>query len=224
MKRNIKITLIICLVWVVFVMFLTYSRYADNNDAAQGGTEVSTEELREIGAMIYEQPVPLSSFALQDHLGRPYTDESLLGKWSLLFFGFTNCPDICPLTMFELTGFYHDLDGSALQADTQVIMVSVDPFRDDTAQIAQFMRGYHEDFLGVNGDFDQISRLARELFVAHGVMPVPAPDGGQPRNFLIDHSGNILLVDPQGQYRGFLEPNIKRDKITEAYQIIRAQY
>tara|TARA_R110002072_G_scaffold269868_3_gene429523 strand:- start:69156 stop:69830 length:675 start_codon:yes stop_codon:yes gene_type:complete len=224
MKRNIKITLIVCLVWVVFVMFLTYSRYADNNDAAQGGTEVSTEELREIGAMIYEAPVSLSSFALQDHHGLPYTDESMLGKWSLLFFGFTNCPDICPLTMFELTGFYNDLEGSALQADTQVVMVSVDPFRDDTAQIAEFMRGYHEDFLGVNGDFDQISRLARELFVAHGVMPVPAPDGGTPRNFLIDHSGNILLVDPQGQYRGFLEPNIKRDRISEAYRIIRAQY
>ncbi|ALO44733.1 SCO family protein [Pseudohongiella spirulinae] len=221
MKRGVKITLIVCLIWVAFVFYMTYARYADNNNPTQPET-VSEEELREIGAMIYPEPVAVSAFELQDHHGQPFTEQSFQDNWTLVFFGFTNCPDICPLTMFELTGFYNDLQGSPLRDDTQVIMVSVDPFRDDTAKIAQFMAGYHEDFLGVNGDYGVVSKLASELFIAHGIMPVPAPDGGTPRNFMVDHSGNILIIDPQGRYRGFLEPNIKRDNITQAYEIIRS--
>jgi protein SCO1 len=109
----------------------------------------------------------------------------------MVFFGFTNCPDICPLTMHELTGFYRDLEGSAYQQDTQVVMISVDPFRDDTAQIAQYMGAFHEDFLGVNGDFQVIHRLAREMFISHGVMPLPDADGARRQQ---------LLDRPQRQY------------------------
>lgn len=216
MKRNVKITLIACLVWVAIVIYLTYARYAPNNQAQQ----LDAEELREIGALIYEAPVAIQPFELVDHRGAAFTDSNLQGQWSLIFFGFTNCPDICPLTMHELTGFYGALD-SQLQQDTQVVMVSVDPFRDDTATIANYMEGFHQDFLGVNGDFSVVSRLARDLFVANGLMPVPAPDGGTPRNYLIDHSGNILIIDPAGQYRGFMEPNIKRDNMKQAYEMIR---
>jgi protein SCO1 len=216
MKRNVKITLIACLVWVFLVMFLTYSRYASNNQRA----EIDPEQLREIGALVYEDPVAIQPFELQDQYGQAFTDASLAGKWSLVFFGFTNCPDICPLTMNELAAFYRSIDDS-LRADTQVVMVSVDPFRDDTAAIARYMQGFHEDFIGVNGDFAVVSRLARDLFVANGIMPVPAPDGGTPQNFLIDHSGNILIIDPKGQYRGFMDPNIKQENIRQAYEIIR---
>jgi protein SCO1/2 len=183
---------------------------------------LNTEELREIGALIYEQPVSLQPFELIDHHGRAFTDASLQGKWSLIFFGFTHCPDICPLTMQELTSFYQSLEESLLQQDTQVVMISVDPFRDDTPTVARYMTAFDEDFLGVTGEFSTVSRLASDLFVTPGIMPVPAPDGGVPRNFLIDHSGNILIVDPSGQYRGFMEPNIKRDNMKQAYELIRA--
>jgi protein SCO1/2 len=217
MKRNVKITLIVCLVWVFLVMFITYNRYASNNQT----NVLDAEELREIGALIYEAPVALEPFELIDHHGAAFTDASLQGKWSLIFFGFTNCPDICPLTMQELTSFYRSLEGSQLQSDTQVVMVSVDPFRDDTPTVARYMSAFDPSFLGVTGEFSTVSRLASSLFVATGIMPVPAPDGGVPRNFLIDHSGNILIVDPSGQYRGFMEPNIKRDNIKQAYELIR---
>jgi len=217
MSRGVKITVAVCLLWVVVVLLITYQRYAGDNATADN---VSPEQLREVGAVLYEQPVVINDFELLDHYSRPFTQDTLNGQWTMVFFGFTNCPDICPLTMHELTGFYNDLDGSELQDSTQVVMISVDPFRDDTEQIASYMGGFHPDFLGVNGDFNVISTLARELFISHGIMPLPDDEGGA-NNFLIDHSGNILLIDPQGQYRGFLEPNIKRANIGEAYRLIR---
>lgn len=218
MKRGVKITIAVCVLWVLAVLLITFQRYSANNDAVS----VSPEELREIGAVLYEQPIEVSDFDLLDHHSRPFTEDSLQGNWSLIFFGFTNCPDICPLTMHELARFYRDLDGDPLQDNTQVVMVSVDPFRDDTEQIANYMQGFHPDFLGVNGDFNVVSRLARELFVAHGIMPLSDGEDGT-SNFLIDHSGNILIVDPQGQYRGFLEPNMRSSAISEAYRLIRGQ-
>ncbi len=226
-KRNIRITLAVCLVWVLFVGFLTYNRYADNNRQAAAPlpgenpmVEMSTDELREIGARVYDAPIELSGFSLLDHNGDAFTETDLVGQWSLIFFGFTNCPDICPLTMHELGGFYNQLEALDAAGDTDVIMVSVDPFRDDTEAVAQYVKGFHEDFIGVTGEFEEISNIARQLYIAHSQPPATPPEG----NYLVDHSGNILLINPEGQYHGFLESGIRAENIRQAFEIIRNQY
>jgi len=230
LKRNIYITLALCLVWVAFVFYLTYSRYADNNMAerpgmygagqsGQAGAQVSAEELRAIGALVYDAPIALRDLELLDHNAAAFTPENLQGQWSLIFFGFTNCPDICPLTMHELGGFYRDLADGPYAHDTQVIMVSVDPFRDTTESVREYVKAYHQDFVGVTGEFGDISDFARQLFIAHSQPPREPETAG---NYLIDHSGYVLMINENGDYIGFLESGIQRPDMLRAYNIIRS--
>ncbi len=218
MKRNIRITLALCLLWVVIVLIITWNRYAGNNAPADadGVTAMSEEALREVGARIYPDPVELEPFELQTHDGETFSREDFRGQWDLVFFGFTNCPDICPLTMRELEMFYRDLP-EELAEQTRVIMVSVDPFRDDAEQVGEYVQGYHPDFLGLRGELDAVSNIAGQLYVAHSEPP-PAGSG----DYLIDHSGNILLVNPEGEYHGFMESGIRSEAIDQAYRAILA--
>lgn len=224
MNRNIKITVIVALLFVVLVFFLTYLRVSGNN----APVSLTPEALREVGALVYEKPVELSAFNLADQTGQPYDKSSLEGQWSLLFFGFTSCPDICPLTLHELRRFYEDEQNAPYRADTEVVMVSVDPFRDTQGKLAEYMAVFHADFLGVSGDYAVISQLARELYVAHSEPPVHAAGHGDiessAEEYLIEHSGNILIINPQGKYHGFMEGSIKAENISRAYESIRSTY
>lgn len=226
MNRNIKLTVGICLAFVVLVLVLTYLRITRNNEAAT----MSPEALRELGALVYDKPVALSSFEFQDQYEQPFTQANLKGTWTLFFFGFTSCPDICPLTLTELSQFYRELESSGKNIDTQVVMVSVDPQRDSTEKLAQYMGTFHPDFIGLNGSFEQVSKLAKELYIAHTPPPMLAEDEhaghGEmaSEDYQIDHSGNILIINPEGLYQGFFDTAIQDDELTSAYKAIRAAY
>jgi len=226
MNRNIKLTVILCLTFVVLVLLLTYMRITRNNSPAV----MSPEALRELGALVYENPVSLSPIALQDQYGQPFTEANLKGTWTLFFFGFTSCPDICPLTLTELSQFYRELESSGTNLDTQVVMVSVDPQRDSTEKLAQYMASFHPDFIGLNGSYEQVAKLAKELYIAHTPPPLPAGDAHaghgemDSEDYLIDHSGNILIINPEGLYQGFFDTAIQDDELTSAYKAIRAGY
>lgn len=229
MNRNIKLTVVLCLIFVVLVFFLTYYRVTRNNRAET----LSPEALRELGAVMYENPVPLSSFSLVDQYGEPFEASRLKDAWTLFFFGFTHCPDICPLTLTELSQFYRALEQSGQYQDTQVVMVSVDPQRDTAEELADYMGSFHPDFIGLNGDFGEISKLAKELYIAHSTPPgIASADphaahtssAGTGEDYVIEHSGNILVINPEGLYQGFFDTAIQDDEITAAYKAIRAAY
>jgi protein SCO1 len=228
MNRNIRITVIVALLFVALVFFLTWLRVSRNN----APVVLTPQELREVGALVYERPVELTAFNLQDHYGRPYDMTSLQGQWSLLFFGFTSCPDVCPLTLHELKRFYEDEQNQTYRADTRVVMVSVDPSRDTQEKLAEYMAVFHPDFLGVGGDYAEISQLARQLFVAHSEPPAAqagghgahGDHGSNAADYMIDHSANILIINPQGRYHGFMEASIKAGNISRAYQAVRSTY
>ncbi len=220
MNKNIKTTVIVCLLLVVLVFILTYFRITRNNVDA----ELSPQELRDTGALVYDEPVMLSAFNLMDHDGESYDNNSLTGKWSLLFFGFTSCPDICPLTLNELGRFYRSEDASPWRADTEIVMVSVDPFRDTPEKLRDYMTPFHADFRGITGEYEDIAGFARQLFVAHSEPPSDEERQGDNTDYMIDHSGNIMIINPEGKYHGFMEASIRADNIGIAYSSIRASY
>lgn len=171
--------------------------------------------LRANNAFLFNQVRDIGDFSLLDDGGKPFTPASLQGHWSLLFFGYTFCPDICPTTMAVLSQFYTKLRPEYLR-DTQVVMVSVDPARDSPAKLHEYVNYFNPKFLGVTGEFLALQKFSTALSIPFSKVP----GGGD--NYAIAHSGNIALLDAEGHYVGFFKEPHELNQLLMNYQSIRA--
>ncbi|MDT8409861.1 MAG: SCO family protein [Wenzhouxiangellaceae bacterium] len=153
-------------------------------------------------ASIYPQPRALAPFELIDADGAAFTDQNLQGRHSLIFFGFTNCPDICPDTLGVLADAMQKLETMRVANKPQVVFVSVDPERDGGQAMGEYVTWFHPDFRAVTGDDQALAQLTSQL----GAMYVRrAPD--DTGFYSVDHSGMVVIVDPQGRMIGrFTQP------------------
>jgi len=141
----------------------------------------------------------LPDFSLIDQEGRPFGPERLKGRWSLVFFGYTNCPDFCPTTLATLAAMEKRLRSDHAAVSPQVIFVSVDAKRDTPAQLAKYVPYFDPEFIGVTApDQSTLEAFAARLGVA--VVLTPQPDGG----YTVDHSAAIFVVDPDGKLAAVL--------------------
>ena len=136
------------------------------------------EELRDIGVTVFPDIRPIQEFELVDQNFEPFTSGKLKDRWTILFFGFTACPDICPITMAELKKFYEQLNPS-LKDDLNVVMVSVDPERDDPETIGKYVNGFNQEFLGITGSMDSIAGVASQFFVGYSEPVYESENGAQ---------------------------------------------
>jgi protein SCO1/2 len=157
---------------------------------------MSLAETRANGLFLFDTPRDLGAFLLTDHHGMPFTRNALTNRWTLIFFGFTHCPDICPTTLAELAELKAQLVDTEAN-DLQVVMLTVDPARDTPARLADYVPYFHPDFLGVTGDFADILSVAQRLNAPF--RKVSEPNGG----YQMEHSANVMLMNPRGDYHGF---------------------
>jgi protein SCO1/2 len=144
-------------------------------------------------------PRRLTDFSLIDSQGRAFGPANLRGHWSLLFFGYTNCPDFCPATLATLAAMQKRLRADHFDELPQVIFVSVDAKRDTPAQLARYVPYFDPDFIGLTAaDQPAIEALAKSWGVA--VIVEAAKDGG----YTVDHSGEIFMLDPAGKIAAIL--------------------
>ena len=153
------------------------------------------DEARSLGLFLFETPRLVSDFSMTDHHGDAVDLTLLKGHWSLLFFGFTTCPDICPTTLSVLADAVDGLSDPPL-----IVMVSVDPERDTPEVLSRYVPAFHTSFVGISGTFDETVRLAEQLNIAFGKVP-----GYEPGSYLVDHSASLVLIDPDGKYAGFIK-------------------
>jgi protein SCO1/2 len=150
--------------------------------------------------LILPEPRTIADFALIDDQGQPFSLENLRGHWSLIFFGFTHCPDVCPSTLFELKQVHETL--TQLRADAaighQVLFVSVDPERDTPEQLDQYVNYFHPDFIGVTGPREQLDPLTLQLGIAYRI---EEHESGSAQ-YDVFHSASVMLIDPQGRLHG----------------------
>ena len=138
----------------------------------------------------------LPDFSLIDQRGQSFGPRNLSGHWSLLFFGYTNCPDFCPTTLTTLAAMEKKVRA---EARPQVVFISVDAERDTPQQLAKYVPHFDPDFIGVTAaDQHTIQALARKLGVAVAI--THGADG----SYTVDHSGAIFVVDPAGKLAAIL--------------------
>jgi protein SCO1 len=141
----------------------------------------------------------LPDFSLIDQRGQPFGPKNLRGHWSMLFFGYTNCPDFCPATLTTLAAMEKRLRAQGAPQRPQVIFMSVDAKRDTPQQLAKYVPYFDPEFIGITGtDQPTIEAVARKLGV--GVIIQPKSDG----SYTVDHSGAIFVLDPGGRLAAIL--------------------
>lgn len=147
-----------------------------------------------VAAFVLPAPEPLPAFSLVDQSQAPFTRESLSGQWDLLFFGFTNCPDICPTTLQLLSRVRASLKTQGDSPLPRIVLLSVDPERDTPEQLAKYVAYFGEDNVGVTGSIEEVKKLTQALYVYFA--KVELGNG----NYTVDHSPAVLVVDPAGRY------------------------
>lgn len=175
---------------------------------------MTVSEMQANGLFLFETPRDPGEFQLLAQDGTPFTPADLEGQWTLLFFGFTHCPDICPTTMTFLADLHRQLAETEV-ADTQVVMVSVDPARDTPAQLAEYVPYFHPDFVGVTGEFAEILSFTRKFNAPF--RKVTMDDG----SYQVEHSANVALVNPRGDYHGFFRAPLDMAKMKVTYRSAR---
>jgi protein SCO1/2 len=159
----------------------------------------------------------LPDFSLIDQQGRPFRSADLRGRWSMLFFGYTNCPDLCPTTLATLAAMEKRLRAAKAPVLPQVIFVSVDAKRDTPAQMAKYVPYFDPGFIGLTApDQPSIEAVAKKLGVS--VIIEPAADG----KYTVDHSGAIFVVDPAGKITAILSGPFGVDALQGDFQRIVA--
>lgn len=139
--------------------------------------------------------------------GRPFTWERLAGRWGLVYFGYRGCPTACPTALSDLAREVRALGNRGDRV--QVVMVTVDPDRDATRQLASYVAYFHPAFLGVRiADPDDLQAVCK----AFGAAFAPAAEGGGE----IEHSLDVFLIDPRGRLRGHLSPPFVRGELARA--------
>ena len=156
--------------------------FAPRDEHAGGGTRV-------------QPPRALADFQLLDGDKQPFTRAHLQGHWSLLFFGYTHCPDVCPVTLSELAQALPLLQHAeeATVPGVQVVFISVDPARDTPELLKNFALYFNEHFIGVTGSLEQLTALTDSLGARHRRLTE------QGAEYRVEHSADVWLIDPQAR-------------------------
>lgn len=167
-------------------------------------------------ATLIDPPRALPPMAFIDEQGQPFGPERLRGRWSILFFGFTYCPDICPTTLALLAQVEKQLADLPAEQRPQIVLVSVDPKRDTPERLAQYVKSFSPTFTGITGEQDSVHEFALKMGVPVAISPLP--DG----NYTVDHSAAIFVIDPNGAWRAISSTPHQAAVIAEDYRSIVA--
>ena len=163
-----------------------------------------------ISATVLPPQPPITSFNLTSTNNQPFTEKSLRGFWTILFFGYTDCPDVCPATLSIMRETWNQyLPGQ--QPPAKFVFASINPQPDSVANLKEFLANFHEQFVGITGTPEQMNKLSKQLNV------FVSPSLGK-----IEHTAALMLVDPQMKLRALFTPPLDPKAIAKDLDTIIA--
>ena len=203
------------IVWLAFVLVAVIG--AVGGAVAWKTVQQASTPPEQPALLVLPEPRDIPDFALVDQDGAAFGPERLRDAWSLLFFGFTHCPDVCPGALFDLQKLGERLDGGDFEEPYRVVFFSVDPERDTPERLKDYTAYFDPDFLAVTGDHEELLPLTRSLGIAYRI---EEHDPGAAA-YSVDHSASILLVNPDGRLHGvFPAPHDVPAMVAELLKLI----
>lgn len=209
MDTSIRRTLIVLVLVAALIFGVVVARQlmlADEQKVAPA------PELTHLNTYVYDEPRPLADFQLQDETGATVGPDSLKGRWTIAFLGYTNCPDVCPATMATLKRTDRLIPQDLPQPE--FLLISADPERDTPEKLQSYLGFFGSDFHGLTGDEEDLRTLAKSL---NGVFVERDTEEDM---VLVDHSAHLTVIDPEGRMIAVIQPPHKPEEIAEAFEQI----
>lgn len=184
------------------VLVVSYQMYQSGSVPVSRASSVS--EVHPSGTdymQWYPLPRKVSDFTLTNNHNQPMTNADLNGQWTLAFVGYTYCPDICPTTLAALNQAYPKIVATVSEQPIKVWFISVDPKRDTIERLAEYVGFFNSEFIGATAEHKQLYPLVRSM----GMMYSMSESTDEP-NYLVNHSGSVVVINPLGQVIGRFKP------------------
>ncbi|MEB0039177.1 MULTISPECIES: SCO family protein [unclassified Pseudomonas] len=199
---RVQKTVFILVALVALILGLTV------NKVISGRGQGDPTAMIDAGIILLPTSRSLPDLKMTNQDGKAVSIAELKGKWTMLFFGYTFCPDICPTTLAQLRQIKKGLPKDVV-GKLQIVLVSVDPNRDTPQQLKQYLGYFDPEFQGLTAPVEDIQKLANAVSIPF----IPA-DTSKP-NYTVDHSGNLALLGPDGTQRGFIRSPLNDKKMVE---------
>jgi len=209
MSKSLFITLILAVTVTVSIVGVVLY---------QGG-RVDRSDLEKLNATVFRIPRTISPFELMDHNGKLFNQDSLKGNWSFVFFGYTNCPDVCPNTLSIMNVMANKLEKN--QPDKVIprfAMVSVDPSRDTVEVLSKYIPYFNNSFIGLTGTSSpQIDAITKQFGIPYFIKKESPAD----TQYEVQHSGAIILVNPEGNLHALFSAPHDVTRLLNEFTLIR---
>lgn len=209
-------------------LFLGMSVFLNNFSGPRNSTNIDnqqqTKQLKEDDVFIFPQAINVTDVPFLNEEGQTVGKNDNLDKWSFLFFGYTFCPDVCPTTLAVMQQMWIKLSPE-MQSQAQVVLVSVDTERDTPEQLKTYMDYFDPSFTAFTGKPASLRSFATQLNAVYTKVERKNAQGevDQELGYLMDHSANITILDPNGNYYGFIKPPFKPKKMLKIVTAIQTQ-
>lgn len=211
--KKLMLPITIGIISLIAGLWLSQQMLLNNND---------TKIPKNLDATVLPKARPLVKFSLTDHNKNIFSPEQLKGQWSFLFFGFTNCPDVCPTTLKVMQAMWKTLPTKLGDiGHPKLYFVSVDPQRDKPETLKHYVQYFNPEFQGVTGKLDEIDKLTNQIGILYGF---DEKDGENDNEYIVNHSAQLILVDPKGRMRAVISPPHIAKTISANFQTIRTFY
>ena len=207
-NRSVALIALILFLVVVGVLFSLWQPLERANHF-----ENEKYNLKEQGILLFDSPREFEIPPLVHTSGNQLTHSFFTGKWTLIYFGYTSCSDVCPVTLTTLDQLIKRLQkkNRGLASALKVMMVTVDPKRDTMKKLRQYTAFFNPDFTGVTGTEQNIATFARALHVSY-----THKTNNKIGDYHVEHSCNITIINPDGDYQGFIRPPFTIKELTSS--------